>query len=97
MAALSDAKLRRCKINQKYSATLRRFAPRAAFRRSDYVSNARHEYNPLCDSLRSPQFFTARVKITTRWPAPDEAEIGGGPEVADTGMVVDQANFNGRM
>ena len=43
------------------------------------------------------EFFTARVKITTRWPAPDDAEIGGGPEVADSGMVVDRANFNGSM
>lgn len=41
------------------------------------------------------EFFSARVKITARWPAPDEEEVGGKEDVSS--VVIDHANFNGRM
>ena len=41
------------------------------------------------------EFFTTRIKITTRWPAPSSEEVG--EEVGIGGDANDAANFNGKM
>ena len=48
------------------------------------------------------EFFTNRIKITSRWPAPEYASWlerdgeGGGDSKGGVGRGVDQANFAGR-
>ncbi|GMI37493.1 hypothetical protein TrCOL_g7520 [Triparma columacea] len=41
------------------------------------------------------EFFSTRIKITTRWPVPVEEEFE--PEAPLSDVVTDHANFNGRM
>lgn len=41
------------------------------------------------------EFFSARIKVTTRWPAPQEKEFQ--EEAGLSQVTVDHANFNGNM
>jgi hypothetical protein len=47
------------------------------------------------------EFFTNRIKITTKWPAPTSPEYMLGEERQEVGVVqnrgTDHANFAGRM
>ena len=44
------------------------------------------------------EFFTNRIKVTSKWPVPDLKELVGGIATADAPAApVDQANFAGRM
>ena len=44
------------------------------------------------------EFFTNRIKVTSKWPVPDLKELVGGTATADAlAAPVDQANFAGRM
>jgi hypothetical protein len=45
------------------------------------------------------EFFSDRIKVTTRWPTVEEEPefVKGGAAVARGAEVVDQASFNGRM
>lgn len=45
------------------------------------------------------EFFTNRIKITSKWPAPSVPEyvVGVMEQQAKGGVTVDHANFAGRM